>query len=59
MERGVMPDMLEATLLGGKLKRFGKHGIRLSKRYKHFEVICVGEIKGQVLKIITIETKEK
>ena len=59
MERGVMPDMLEAALLGGKLKRFGKHGIKLSKRYKRFEVICVGEIKGQALKIITVETKEK
>lgn len=59
MERGVMPDMIEATLLGGKLKRFGKHGIKLSKKYKRFEVICVGEIKGQVLKIITIETKNE
>lgn len=59
MERGVMPHMVEATLLGGKLKRFGKHGIKLSKKYKRFEVICVGEIKGQVLKIITIETKNE
>jgi len=59
MEREVMPHMIEATLLGGKLKRFGKHGIKLSKRYKRFEVICIGEIKGQVLKIITIETKNE
>jgi hypothetical protein len=59
MERDVTPNMVEATLLGGKLRRFGKHGIKLSKRYKRFEVICVGEIKGQVLKIITIETKNE
>ncbi len=59
MEREVMPHMIEATLLDGKLKRFGKHGIKLSKRYKRFEVVCIGEIKGQVLKIITIETKNE
>ncbi|MDI6737390.1 MAG: hypothetical protein QME12_02630 [Nanoarchaeota archaeon] len=59
MEMEVMPHMIEATLLGGKLKRFGKHGIKLSKKYKRFEVVCVGEIKGQVLKIITIETKNE
>ncbi len=57
MGRGVMPDMIEAVIKGGKLKRYGKHGIKLSRKYKKFEVICVGEIKGEVLKIITIETK--
>ena len=58
MERGVTPDMIEATLKGGNLAKVGKNYVKLSKDYKKFKVICVGEVIGQKIKIITIETKE-
>lgn len=58
MERKVTPDMIEATLKGGTITRFGKNNVKFSKRYKRFEVICVGEIMGAKIKIMTIETKE-
>ncbi len=57
MERYITPDMVEATLKGGKIERFGKNYLRFSKEYKRFTVICIGEIVGMRIKIITIEAK--
>ena len=58
MQRGITPDMIEATIKGGSVKRFGKNNVKFIKRYKHFHVICVDEIIGNSIKIITIEKKE-
>ena len=57
MERKVTPDMIEATLKGGKIERFGNDNVRFSRDYKNFEVICIGQIVGIKIKIFTIETK--
>ena len=57
MQRHITPDMIEATLKGGTIKRFGKHYVKFMKPYKRFTVVCVGEIMGTVIKILTIETK--
>lgn len=57
IERNVTPDMIEATLKGGKIERFGKNNVRFIKEYKRFVVICVGEMVGTKVKIFTIETK--
>lgn len=55
MERGIHPDMIEGTLLKGKVKRFGKHGIKFIGKGSKRTIICVGELVGNRLKIITIE----
>jgi hypothetical protein len=57
MQRGVDPDMVEATVRGGKIERFGKNYVKFSKPYKRCLVVCVGEIVGIKITIITIETK--
>ena len=57
MQRNVTPDMIEATLKGGKIEKFGKNNVRFIKDYKRFIVICVGEMIGTKVKIFTIETK--
>ena len=57
MQRNVTPDMIEATLKGGKIEKFGKNNVRFIKDYKRFSVICVGEMIGTKVKIFTIETK--
>ncbi len=57
LQRDITPDMVEATLRGGKIKKFGKNNIKFYKRYKRFTVVCVGEIKGETIKILTIEAK--
>lgn len=57
-ERDVDPDMIEATILGGRISRFGKSGVKFIKKYKRFEVICVGQITGLKLKILTVETRK-
>ena len=57
MQRKVTPDMIEATLKGGRVGRFGKYGIKFYKDYKKFSVVCVGQIIGDKIKILTIETK--
>ncbi len=57
VQRGVTPDMIEAALKGGKIERFGKNNLRFVKEYKRFTVICVDQIIGTKIKIVTIETK--
>ncbi|MBI5392245.1 hypothetical protein HZA96_00100 [Candidatus Woesearchaeota archaeon] len=57
MERDVTPDMVEATLKGGKIELFAKNNIRFIKSYKRFDVICIGEIAEMKIKILTIEIK--
>ena len=55
LQRMISPDKIESTIKGGQIKRFGKHNIKFIKRYKGFTVICVGEISGNKIKILTIE----
>ena len=57
MERGVAPDMIEATIMGGCFEFFGKDYIRFSRRYRKYDVICVGQVLPTIIKIITIEIK--
>ena len=57
IQRNVTPDMIEATLKGGKIEKFGKNNVRFIKDYKRFSVICVGEMISTKVKIFTIETK--
>jgi len=47
--------MIEATLKGGKIKRFGKNNLKFYKKYKKFTIICVDQIIGNKIKIVTIE----
>jgi len=54
--RGVSPDMILATIKGGKIERFGKRMIRFVSFYKNTCLICIGEIKEMnKIKILTIE----
>jgi hypothetical protein len=55
MERGTSPDMIMATLRGGRIERFGKNCMRFKKDYKGFQVVCVDQVIGTVIKIVTIE----
>jgi len=55
MQRGIHPDMIEDTLSKGKVKRFGKHGIKFVSKGSKRTIICIGELVGNRLKIITIE----
>ena len=58
MERGITPDMIEATIKSGKIKRFGKNCVKFTKKYKHFDVICVDEMTVKRIKIVTIERRD-
>jgi hypothetical protein len=51
--RGITPDLIEKTILTGKQIRFGKNYIKFVGK----SVICVGEIKGMKIKILTIVRK--
>ena len=55
MQRGIHPDMVEDTILKGKIKRFGKNGVKFISKGSKRTIICVGEIAGNKLKILTIE----
>lgn len=58
MERGITPDMIEATIKSGKIQRFGKNNVKFIKKYKRFVVICVDEMTGNRIKIVTIERRD-
>ena len=55
MQRGIHPDLIENALRKGKMTRFGKHGIKFINKGSKRTIICVGELVGNKLKIITIE----
>ena len=55
MQRGIDPDQIEAAIKGGKRHYFAKNYVRFIMQYKDFKVICIGEICGLRIKIITIE----
>jgi len=51
IKRGISPDLIENTLINGKVKRHGKNYIKVVTK----SAICVGQIIGNKIKIITIE----
>jgi hypothetical protein len=55
VQRGIHPDMIESTIKGGKQIKFGKNRIKFIKRFNRFSVICVDEIIGSTIRIVTIE----
>jgi len=55
LKRGIDPDMIEQTILKGKMERLGKHGVKFINKGTKNTIICVGEMVGTVLKVITIE----
>lgn len=59
LKRGIYPDFIEATIKGGKIKRFGKNYVKFIKSYKRFDVICIGQIIGNIIKIVTIEKRRR
>lgn len=58
MEHGITPDMIEATIKSGKIKRFGKNNVKFIKKYKRFDVICIDEMTGNRIKIVTVERRD-
>ena len=55
VQRGITPDLIENCIKNGKIKRFGKNYIKFISK----SAICIGEISGLKIKIITIERREK
>ena len=55
MKRGITPNLVENCIKNGKIKRFGKNYIRFITK----SVICVGEITGLKIKIITIVRRKR
>ena len=49
------PDQVYAVLKTGKNERFGKHGIKWTKKSKRGSIVCVGEDIGHAIIIKTIE----
>lgn len=55
MERRIHPDLIENCIKNGSINRFGKNYVKFITK----SVICVGEIIGLKIKIITIERRKK
>jgi len=54
-KRKISPDLIENCLKNGAIKRFGKNYIKFISK----STICIGEISGLKIKIITIERRKK
>ena len=59
IKRGINPDLIEDTLIKGKLERFGKYGVKFVSEGSKRTIICVGQIVGLKLTIFTIEEAQK
>ena len=57
IERGIDPDQIEYLLKNGKTIKIGKHGIKFVNKSKKRNVVCVGEIISNEIRIFTIEVK--
>ena len=58
-ERGITPDMIEATIRGGKREPFGKNRIRFTKPYRRGVVVCMDEVRGETITIVTVEVRHE
>lgn len=55
-QKGISWDMVEATIKGGRIERFGKNRVKFVRRYWGREVVCVDERVGyNTIKIVTVE----
>ena len=57
LQRQVHPDLIESAIQTGAVERFGKNNLKIVKQFRKFTIICVDEIIGNVVKIVTIEKK--
>ncbi|MBU2477286.1 hypothetical protein KKG83_07505 [Candidatus Micrarchaeota archaeon] len=57
LQRRIHPDLVEATFLSGKMKKFSKNRMKFEKKFKKFTLVCVDEIIGNMVKIVTIEKR--
>ena len=55
LQRKIHPDLIENCIKNGSIERFGKNYVKFITR----AVICVCEIAGLRIKIITIEKNER
>ncbi|MEW6063289.1 MAG: hypothetical protein AB1571_02890 [Nanoarchaeota archaeon] len=55
VQRGITPDLIENCVKNGSIERFGKNYIKFISK----STICVGEVSGLKIKIITIERRKK
>ena len=55
LQRGITPDLIESCIKSGSIKIFGKNYIKFISK----STICIGEITGLKIKIITIERRRK
>mgnify|MGYP001607362994 FL=1 len=58
VKRSISPNLIEDTLIKGKLERFGKHGVKFISEGSKRKIICVGQIVGTRLTIFTIEEEK-
>jgi hypothetical protein len=56
-ERGVNIDTIEGVILNCQKQTFGKHYAKWVKKYDTIEIICIGYIENNVIRILTVETK--
>jgi len=56
-QKRITYDMIEATIAGGRIIRFGKNNLKFIRQYKNFKIICVDEIIEDKIRIVTILKK--
>ncbi len=55
LKRGIDPGHIWDTLRNGRVRQYGKHGIKFIQKGTKRTVICVGQITGTTIRIFTIE----
>ncbi len=57
LERNIHPDLIENTIINGKIALFANDRIKFVKKGNNRTIICVGEMRGLKISIFTIEVK--
>jgi len=59
VRRRIHPDLIEDTIQTGLMKKFGKNRVKFVKALKKMNIVCLDEIIGNIIKIVTITKKVK
>ena len=54
-QRRIPPEMIKECIKTGEMIRFGRNRIKFRKSFRQYAIVCVDEIAGNEINIVTIE----
>ncbi|HLC79771.1 MAG TPA: hypothetical protein VJG83_05120 [archaeon] len=59
IERNITPDVVENAVMTGSFHRFGKNRMKIIKKLRKMQIVCIDEIIGNTIKIVSIARRAR